>query len=63
MKTINVEGLPEPITQALDNVVHVLREQLRRGEARAPRERVQLPTWPLGTKDALRREAIYDDIG
>ena len=30
MRTINVEGLPEPVVQAVETVVQTFREQFRR---------------------------------
>ena len=40
MKTINVDGLPEPIIQSLAAMVKAVREEM--GNADEPRQRVEL---------------------
>jgi len=59
MKTIDVEGLPEPIVRAMETVVHTLREQLH-GQDK-PRVRVELPVWPGEVVGHLTRAEIYED--
>ncbi|MEX0718953.1 MAG: hypothetical protein WD066_20330 [Planctomycetaceae bacterium] len=65
MKTIDVEGLPEPVAQALHQVVRTLREQMHAPrEARKPEGRpVQLREWPGKVIEPLTREEMYDDAG
>lgn len=60
MKAIDVEGLPEPIAQALQSVVETLRAQLREinGERREP---VVLRTRPGTVLGRLTRKEIYED--
>ena len=60
MKTINIEGLPEPFVQAIAVIVETVRKQIRTKEK--PQPRVKLPVWPGKVIGRLRREDIYDDI-
>ena len=59
MKTISVEGLPEPVVRAMEIVVETVREQLHASEQ--PRHRVELPNWPGKIIGALTRTEIYED--
>ncbi len=63
MQTINVEGLPEPIAQALEAFAQTLRDRLHRAATLATqtgqRNRVQLPTRPGKVIGSLTREEIY----
>ena len=62
MKTIDVEGLPERVAQALQAIVQTLREELRAEQTRADgRPKVRLRTWPGTVRGPLTREEIYDD--
>ncbi len=61
MKTINVEGLPEPIVRSFEAMVQTVREEM--GEAEKPRQRVELPVWSGEILCALTREEIYKDVG
>lgn len=59
MKTIDVDGLPEPVARAMEAVVATVREQLRRGPDR--RARVALPVREGSVLTPLTREEIYAD--
>ncbi len=61
MKTINVDGLPDPVIRSLEAVVHTLRVEIR-GTEKA-RRRVKLPVWPGKVIGSLTREEIYKDVG
>ena len=61
MKTINVEGLPEPIARSLEAMVQAVREEI--GNAEKPRQRVELPVWKGKILCPLTREEIYQDVG
>jgi hypothetical protein len=61
IKTVNVEGLPEPIAAAVVQMVETLREQFV--EPRKPRNPVELPRWPGKVLGNLTREEIYADVG
>ena len=60
MRAIDVEGLPEPVVQAVERMVDALRDQFR-DEAGA-RPKVKLPTRPGKVYGRLTREEIYDDV-
>lgn len=62
MKTIDVDGLPEPVAQALHEIVRAIRQQMRGPqEARKPDgRRVQLRTWPGKVIGPLTRQEMYD---
>jgi hypothetical protein len=59
MKTISVEGLPEPVVRAMEIVVETVREQLHASEK--PRQHVELPSWPGKIISGLTRTEIYED--
>jgi hypothetical protein len=60
MKVIDVEGLPDEIVQALEQIVQALRERVGLGQE-APRRQVDLPVWPGTVLGRLTREEIYED--
>ena len=61
MKTINVEGLPEPVVRSLAAVAETVRDQLRNLER--PRDRVRLSVKKGRVLGPLTREEIYKDAG
>jgi len=63
MKTIDVEGLPEPVAQAVAAMVEALREEFRVGGQQTTRRKVELPSSPGKVLGSLSREEIYKDIG
>jgi hypothetical protein len=63
MKTINVEGLPEPLANALEAVVQAIREQVRPQGRAEPRPKVKLLTKPGKVIGSLTRREIYEDVG
>lgn len=60
-RQISLEGLPEPMADAIEVMVQSARQLAANGTKRetAP---VELPVWNLGVKQPLRREDYYDDI-
>jgi len=60
MKTIDVEGLPKPVAEAVARMVETLRKQWE--GPREPRRRVELPIWPGKVYGRLTREEIYEDV-
>jgi hypothetical protein len=62
MKAIDVEGLPEPIVQALAAIADALRHHLTNGGLGEPRAPVDLPLWPGKVNGDLTREEIYEHI-
>jgi len=60
MKTISVEGLPDPVVRSLEAMVHTLRDEI--GNAEKPQERVEFPVWPGKVLGPLTREEIYKDV-
>ena len=60
MKTISVEGLPEPVVRAMEIVVETMREQLHASEK--PRNHVELPNWPGDVIGSLTRTEIYEHV-
>jgi hypothetical protein len=59
-RAIDLQDIPEPIAQAIEAMVHTLREQIK-GAQNGQKHPVTLPVWegkPLGE---LSREEIYDD--
>jgi hypothetical protein len=62
MKTIelDVEGVPEPLVQAVKKMVETLREQFRGNEGERPP--VELPVWPGKVIGSLTRDEIYEDV-
>lgn len=67
MKSIDVEGLPEPVAKAIELVVSTFKVQLApkpAAQAPAPNAKVPiLPRWPGKVVGSLRREDIYADVG
>ena len=61
MKTINVEGLPEPIVRSLEVMVQAVREEISNAEK--SRERVKLSIKKGDVLGPLTREEIYRDVG
>ncbi len=59
MRTINVEGLPEPVVRAMEIVVETVRQQLNVDDR--PRSRLQLPVWPGKIIGPMSRTEIYED--
>jgi hypothetical protein len=62
MKTIDVDGLPEPVAQAIAALVQAIRAQLRTQAEAHPPQKVELPSWPGNVTSRLTREEIYEDI-
>ncbi len=60
MKTIDVEGLPQPVAEAVARMVETLREQLP--DEPEKRQKVKLITRPGRVYGRLTREEIYDDV-
>ena len=58
IKTVSIEGLPEPVAAAVVQMVETLREQFA-----GPRQPVELPRWPGKVLGNLTREEIYADVG
>jgi hypothetical protein len=61
MKAVSVEGLPEPIAQAVEVMVRMLRETLMRPRPAQPP--VELPIWEGTVLTPLNRREIYGDVG
>ncbi len=61
MRTIDVDGVPEPIVRSFEAIVETVRHEFKQAEK--PRGRVELPRWPGKVLGALTREAIYEDVG
>ncbi len=63
MQAIDVDGLPEPVAEALQLVVRTLRQQYGVSRPqRTERRRIELPRWPLKPIGRLSREEIYEDV-
>lgn len=61
MKTVNIEGLPESVAEAVVKMVETLRSQFTaKSESRPP---VDLPRWPGKVLGSLSREEIYEHVG
>ena len=60
VKSIDVEGLPEAVVNALHTVVRALHRQFCERETH--REKVELRTWPGNVIGRLNREEIYEDV-
>ena len=61
VKTISIDGLPEPVAAAVVQMVETLRRQFT---AKAePRPQVDLPRWPGKVLGHLTREEIYEHVG
>jgi len=59
-KTLDLEGIPEPIARALEVVAQMARTIAERPQPEGIVGR-ELPVWPLGVIGALSRDEIYDD--
>ena len=60
MRSVDLEGLPEPQARAIIAEVEFLRRvAAEKKAAKAPPP--ELPVWPLGVIGRLTREEIYDD--
>jgi hypothetical protein len=63
MKTIDVEGLPETVAQALLAMVETLKRQTATKSVAKAHAAIELPRWPGKVMSSLRREEIYADLG
>ncbi len=65
MKTLNVEGLPEPVVRALQTVVETLRGEhhVEPEDHHAKPTRRELPVLPGTVIGSLSRKEIYKDVG
>jgi len=61
MKTINVEGLPDPVVRSLEAMVQTLKTEI--GNEEKPRRRVELSVKKGEVIGPLTREEIYKDVG
>ena len=61
MKTVSIDGLPEPVAAAVVQMVETLRCQFT--VKLEPRPRVELPRWPGKVLGKLTREEIYEHAG
>ena len=61
MKVLNIEGLPEHVVRALQNMVNALRQEFGTPKTAETRPTL-LPTRPGGVIGNLSREEIYDDV-
>ena len=62
MKSIDVEGLPEPVAKAIEQVVRTFKLQLApkaEPQASARKTAHELPRWPGNVIGDLRREDVY----
>jgi len=57
---LDVEGLPEPMVEALKKMVDALREHFRTKKSEGPP--AELPEWPGEVIEPLTREKIYEDV-
>jgi hypothetical protein len=62
MKTINVEGLPQPIIRGLEIVADLARKLTGQTSPAPQRERVTLGVRKGTVYGTLTREDIYDDV-
>jgi hypothetical protein len=62
MKTVSIEGLPEPVAEAVVRIVETLRSQFAAME-KTPSPPVELPRWPGKILGKLSREEIYEHVG
>jgi len=60
VKTVSIEGLPEPVAEAVVKIVETLRGQFVGRHEPAPR--VDLPRWPGKLLGNLSREEIYEHV-
>ena len=61
MKTVNIDGLPEPVAAAVVQMVETLRCQFTARPE--PQPRVDLPRWPGKVLGNLTPEEIYEHAG
>ena len=61
MKTLDIDGLPEPVAEAVTRIVQTLREHFAATHEHRPP--VDLPRWPGKVLGSLRREEMYKDAG
>ena len=62
MEQIDVHDLPEPVAQALATIAQAVRQELEGHAADKPSgEGGKIKAWPLGVKEPLTREAIYEE--
>lgn len=63
MKTLDLEGLPEPVAQALERVVLALRDQFHADcePIRVKMTQSELPILPGTVIGALTRKEIYEN--
>jgi hypothetical protein len=61
MKSIDVEGIPEPVARTFAFMIQVVREQLKAQPQRRPR--VKLPVYKGKTIGSLSRRDIYAEFG
>jgi hypothetical protein len=59
IKSISLEGLPEPVVRGLEIVVEMARN-LSQGHKDHPKK-IDLPLWPGKVIGPLDREAVYGD--
>ncbi len=59
-RTVDLDGLPEPIARGLEVVAQMARNMTGRPEPTAGLA-PEFPVWSLGVIGDLSREAIYDD--
>lgn len=59
MDTIDVRGLPDPVTRVLQTMVQIFRQQLHAEDS--PRSNVSLPVKHGNVIGGLTREEIYGD--
>ena len=59
MKTIDLEGLPEPLARAIETMVQNLRNQAKVSKKK---DRGKLPLWRGRVIGRLSREELYDDV-
>jgi hypothetical protein len=60
MRTINIDGLPEPVAAAVVRMVEALREEFVVRPDQRPR--VELPCWAGKVLGNLTREEIYEHV-
>lgn len=61
MKTVNIDGLPEPVAAAVVQMVATLRSQFAAKAESSPR--TELPRWPGRVLGTLSREELYEHAG
>lgn len=59
VRTLNIDGVPEPVAQALEAVTDLAR-RLAGTTPPTPSRTVDLPVWTLGVIRPLTREEIHD---